>query len=128
MTVITFNDFNGQAICGNINIKSGDIFPITISENRAFVCFPDNQLICAVHSDFFKDHFANNYDNQGIIRGNLAYKISHMKFNEKQKKIINERWSNYLTKHKNAILFNDLLYTAPIDSLREIIQSLKMEE
>jgi len=126
-TFIVFRDFNDIAICGEVHLKRGEKFLSTITEEREFICTNDKQLLVAVYSQNQIDHFARNDDDQGLLRGDLTYLLAHKIFTEEQSDIIRKRWSKYILPYTDTLLFNNLFYELPIDILKKILSSLKIE-
>lgn len=127
--VIVFRDFiNQKILCGDIvSFKIGEIFPTTVYDKKEYVCFPDKRLITKVWSQNYVDYFARNDDGKGLLRGNLTYLLNSKSYTEEQQQILRQQWGKYLLPYTDVILFNNRLYEAHIETLQDIISSLKIE-
>lgn len=126
---IVFRDFNDNAICGNISLKRGEEFSIIYFQNddREYVCLPSGEKIVARYSHNYINYFSLNDDKQGLLRGDLTYKISHTQFTPEQVKILRTSWKQYLLSYTEVTLFSNAFFDAPIEDLQNIIKDLQLE-
>lgn len=69
-TYIVTNRFKGKGICGQVNLPYGT--PCSVEDG--FIISPKG-IICAVTSQNAYDFFAQNDDNNGLVRGKLTANI-----------------------------------------------------
>lgn len=125
--MIVFRDFNGKSLSGYISLHRGEELETTIKDYREFVCLPDKTIIVAVYSQYYIEHFSRDDDGQGLLRGDFTYKISQTEFSNEQQEILRKDWNKYLLPYKETLLFNNNFYEAPIEDLKNILSSLKIE-
>lgn len=128
MEIITYKNLKGNCLCGYIEIPKGTEFPTILHEDRECVCFPDKRLITLVYSKRYIEYFARNDDGNGLLRGPLAYLISHTNFTEEQLNILYNKWKIYIKTVSPFLLFKNLLYEAKIETLCDIVNSLNLKE
>ena len=127
MDIIAYKNFKKNCLCGYIEIQRGEEFDTILYQNRECVCTPEKQLITFVYSKNYVDHFARNDDGNGLIRGPLAYLITHTQFTDNQLDTIFKQWGRYLKEDTSITLFRNFLYEAKIETLYDIVKSLNLE-
>lgn len=129
--MITFREFNGLAICGEVNIPAGT----KLKNSGEFIAFEDGRLVTRRYSDNYCKHFTRNDDGHGLERGRLTYAIAYSprnngdgcRLSEDEIEMIRRDWGKYLMPYNDTVLFNNDFYDAPIEDLRAIAAALEME-
>lgn len=126
MEYITHRPFCRKALGGEVNIKRGE----TLQEKGGML-FYDGVPVCLTTCQAAKEHFAVNYDGNGIRRGDLTYEIAFRKpLSELQKSILVTDLSlrKYLVDDARVILFNDVFFHASMLELWSIARKLGIKE
>ena len=111
------------------------------AELRANVIYCQDHPVAVVNSWEGRKHFANNYDGEGLQRGDITYAIVYSprriinslghvyRFSEEEQNIIREKYSDYLrSDHIDVILFGDKLFEErDIYKLRQFINEINIE-
>ena len=131
MKIITFREFKGLALCGEVEIPVGTAF----ETSGWYVIFDDGRHITRLFSDNFCKHFARNDDGNGLERGKLTYEVAYAprgnggsRLTEDEADFLRREWSKYLMPYKDTILFNNSFFDAPIEDLRLIAAALNIGE
>lgn len=70
MKYVVYDRFEGQAMCGNVNLP-----PMTVCEETNGFIHDDKRVFCYYKSENAHNHFARNDDGKGMERGNLILRI-----------------------------------------------------
>lgn len=133
MEYITHNKYKGKDIKGkDVLIPRGK----KLTKNGDFLFF-ESTPICIYRSEVAKQHFSNNYDGNGLLRGDLTHKIAYsdrryqvgnwnQRFNEKQIELLcSDKWVKLLNTEHDVIIFNDSFFDADVDELKELYKELE---
>lgn len=146
MQYITYKNFKGNTIIGEITIPQGNT-----CEVRGKGIYYKGRLICFLTSQNARDYFAYNEDGNGLTRGQYieyiktTFKYPYQAINTEgdnpdteeqiaEKTIINNRWEKFLAdeiclKYRDnsgdSWVWNNDFYTAPIEDLTHIKEILE---
>ena len=125
---ICHRTFKGQTISGYREISSG--YPL---EERGGVIYDNGAPLCRVHSENAAKHFCRNDDNQGLERGALTFSIAYAerkaegylgRFSPEEAELLLKEYNHWLRPHRDVLLFNDEFFSAPVEELRTLAETL----
>lgn len=124
---ISFRRYDHKALSGRqLNFPIG----VKLRDYNGLLLL-DTEPVCTTHSQNGRQHFAPNYDDEGIERGRLTYAISEsarphrhgFRFLDSEWEWMQKNWSQYLQEGSHW-LFNDAFFKAPLIHLRAIADRL----
>ena len=125
MNYVVHNRFQGEAICGKV-----DLPVMTVCESTKGYIHDDKRVYCYDHSENAYQHFARNDDGKGLERGNLTQRIiAHLK--DAPQEIWDKVWEDSLCQkykrpeYSDYWLWNHDFYNAEIDELRYIAELVR---
>ena len=130
MEYIVYRQFEGKAICGEVNLPAG-----TVCQYDQGYITHDGKPLCVVTSENAHNYFAKNSDGKGMERGQLIQSIL-AKLREEEGS--EERWEkverDHICKiyrrhdHPDTWLWNHSFYNASIEHLEHIAELIGAKE
>lgn len=117
------NDLNGKPV----NLPYGT----KLRQHEDYILTEKGNPICFRNSECCFMHFARNDDGQGLERGAISYSIAYsqrghgFRFTEAQREIIVTKWSKYIRRDIDMILFNRDFFSAPVEDLIQMSKDLE---
>ena len=120
MNYVVFRNYNGLTLGGQaLDLQTGEEFE-TIGDFIA----RNNAAICRIGSMVANQHFANNFDGNGIERGQLTYHIAYdSQLTTAQAELIRDKYPQFLQPY-DALLFSQEFFDADIETLRTLAAEL----
>lgn len=129
MNYITHHRFKNISMFGKeLNLPYG-----TLLECRNDILYYKDIPVCFASSENAKRYFSRDDDGKGLERGYLTYEIAFStrgkgyRFTEKERNLITEKYSYWLVKDVDIILFNEDFFNADIPSLSAFAAELKVK-
>lgn len=126
MKFITYQRFQGQAICGYVNIPA----MTEVEEDRGVILY-NGLPLCASHSEKGIRHFCRNDDGCGKARGELVMKIQKALGKKSSQPKWDKVWEDDICAKYRRQDYDDHwlwsfdFYQAPIDDLKHIWSLVK---
>lgn len=131
MKYIVHKRFKTKAICGRVNIPA-----LTECEGRDGYIFCGDNMLCAETSENAHQHFAENEDNMGMVRGKLTQAIQRVlsKRDDGYQARWDKVWEDGISQkykrndHDDFWLWNHNFFHASIDDLQHIARLVGVKE
>lgn len=138
MNYITHTRYKGKNMTGApVLIRRGK----TLERKGNMLCYKD-EPVCIHRSLIGKQHFAVDEDGKGMERGTLTHEIAYaprfrtggteerpiqQRFTDEELEILSTRWAQYIKPNCDMLLFNDEFFELPVETLREIAESVHID-
>ena len=99
----------------------------------ANIIFYKNTPICYATSENAKQYFSRDNDNRGLERGALTYAIAFAprgnssRFTFEERNLLTEKYSHWLRRDIDYILFNDDFFNAEVEELQQLAAALNIK-
>ena len=131
MEYIVYRQFEGKAICGDVNLPVG-----TVCQYDQGYIIHDGKPLCVVTSENAHKYFAKNSDGKGMERGQLVHSIiDKMReqdegHEERWEKVERDRICKIYKRHDHPDnwLWNHSFYNASIANLKHIAKLIGIDK
>lgn len=129
MEYIVYRQFEGKAICGEVNLPAG-----TVCQYDQGYIIHDGKPLCVVTSENAHNYFAKNSDGKGMERGQLIQsilaKLREEGSEENWEKVERDRICKIYKRHDHPDnwLWNHSFYNASIANLEHIANLIGIDK